>query len=224
MKSEMSVFESLKYVIAMPDSFDPSRRYSCIIFLHGSGTRGDDTARLLGNCYFEHFARHRLEAITAAPLCSADSWCDVHEQLMRFAEFISESRFVDSERVYLMGTSMGGYETWQLAISRPELFAAAVPICGGGAYWNASRLNSIPIVAYHGSDDDCVFPEESQKMVNAVNAAGGSARLELIGGVGHAVWEYAYSSKKLFEWLLRQKKSSVSEVSSREMSDPVRFG
>ena len=64
---------------------------------------------------------------------------------------------------------MGGYGTWQLAISMPEAFAAIVPICGGGMYWDAGRLKKVPVWAFHGDSDPTVFPEESVKMVNAVN-------------------------------------------------------
>ena len=30
---------------------------------------------------------------------------------------------IDEKRVYLMGASMGGYGTWQLAMSMPDTFA-----------------------------------------------------------------------------------------------------
>ncbi len=224
MKSEISSFEKLKYITTFPDDFDASRRYPCIIFLHGAGTRGDDITLLSENCYFEYYSKHRLEAISVAPQCNADSWCDVHEQLCRFAEYVSALPYVDRTKVSLIGASMGGYEAWQLSISRPELFAATVPICGGGAYWNAARLASIPIIAFHGKEDTCVFPEESVKMVNAVNALGGNARLELLDGVGHAAWERAYSSKELFEWMLSQKKSETRASTEEKLSDPVIYG
>ena len=37
---------------------------------------------------------------------------------------------VDKDRIYVMGLSMGGMGTFDLAIRYPEVFAAAVPICG----------------------------------------------------------------------------------------------
>ncbi len=217
-------FERLRYLTAVPDGFDVTRRYPCIIFLHGAGTRGDDLGLLRDNCYFERLAEHRADAVSFAPQCNADSWCDVHEQLCRFAEYVSALPFVDGTRVYLMGASMGGYETWQLAISRPELFAAIVPICGGGAYWNAARLASVPVWAVHGEDDSCVFFEESEKMVNAVNAAGGTARLERLFGVGHAAWEYAYASREIFDWMLSQRKASDIRVEGADMHDSAKYG
>ena len=75
-----------------------------------------------------------------------------------------------------MGASMGGYGTWQLAMSMPKFFAAIVPICGGGMYWNAGRLINTPIWAFHGAKDPTVLCVESEKMVNHVNALGGKAK------------------------------------------------
>ena len=43
---------------------------------------------------------------------------------------------VDEDRVYLMGTSMGGLGAWRLACRFPHLFAAVAPICG----WTDWRL------------------------------------------------------------------------------------
>ena len=102
---------------------------------------------------------------------------------------------------------MGGYTAWQLAMTMPECFAALVPICGGGMYWNAGRLKNVPVWAFHGIEDTTVLPEESIKMVNAVNKRGGSARLTLLCGVAHNSWLNAYGSREVFDWMLSQKRS-----------------
>ena len=59
----------------------------------------------------------------------------------------------------------GGYTVWQMAMSHPKWFAAIIPICGGGMYWNASRLKNMKVWAFHGSNDPVVYCEESKKMV-----------------------------------------------------------
>lgn len=53
---------------------------------------------------------------------------------------MSGCEFADSERIYGIGASMSGYGIRQLAMSCPDIFAAIVPICGGGMYRNAERL------------------------------------------------------------------------------------
>ena len=110
---------------------------------------------------------------------------------------------------------MGGYATWQLAMSLPEFFAAVVPICGGGMYWHAFSLARTPIWAHHGAKDPTVFVEESEKMVNAVNKSGGNARLTVYPDVEHASWVNVYENNEVFEWLLSNTNKRVEEARQR---------
>ena len=102
-----------------------------------------------------------LPFVIIAPLCSENTWFDVFERLQLLVEEIDALPFADCNRICIMGASMGGYATWQLAMSMPERFAAIVPICGGGMYWNAGRLADIPVWAFHGAKDSTVYLEES---------------------------------------------------------------
>ncbi|MBQ8610841.1 MAG: prolyl oligopeptidase family serine peptidase [Oscillospiraceae bacterium] len=153
--------------------------------------------------------------MTVAPQCSADTWFDLWEHLEALAEEIVRLPYADTERIYLMGSSMGGYGTWQLAMSMPTLFAAIVPICGGGMYWNAGRLVNVPVWAFHGGKDPTVYVEESKKMVDAVNRAGGNAKLTVYPENGHDAWSDTYSNEEVFRWLLQQKKAGVAELSNK---------
>lgn len=198
---------NLNYVIRYPKGYDEAKKYPLIIFLHGAGGREDPVEKVMNFGCFAAAERFDLDAVMIAPHGPYDSWFDVFEQLQEFAVFAASLDFIDSDRVYLMGGSMGGYTAWQLAMSRPELFAALVPICGGGMYWNASRLKDIPVWAWHGRLDRTVFCEESEKMVAAINKRGGNARLTICEDVAHNSWENAFASAELFEWMLAQKKA-----------------
>ena len=103
---------------------------------------------------------------------------------------------------------MGGYATWQLAMSMPDCLAAIVPICGGGLYWNASRLANVPVWAFHGAKDPTVLLEESVKMVDAVNRTKGEAKLTVYPENGHDAWSDTFRNPDVFAWLLKQKKKS----------------
>lgn len=195
--------DNLKYVIRFPDDYKNGDRFPVIIFLHGAGSRGNDIDVLVKNPFHGFTNLHsNFPFITVAPQCFQNTWFDIFEQLKRFVCKIAEESFVDPERIYLMGVSMGGYGTWQLAMSLPELFAAIVPVCGGGMYWNASRLVNIPIWAFHGAKDTTVFKEESIKMVDAVNKCGGKAKLTIYPENGHDAWSDTYKNPEVFDWLL----------------------
>src|SRR5207237_1227270 len=113
---------------------------------------------------------------------------------------------IDRKRIYLTGLSMGGYGTWVLLARKPELFAAGVPICGGGHVEGAKKLAKIPIWAFHGDKDGAVPPERSREMIEAIEKAGGKPKYTEYGGVGHDSWTRTYRDPKMHEWLFAQKK------------------
>jgi len=116
---------------------------------------------------------------------------------------------VDMNRVYLCGSSMGAYTSWQVAMSHPEWFAALVPVCGGGMYWNAARLKDLPIWAFHGALDATVLPEETLHMVAAVNRNGGNAKITIFPDVKHDAWVRAFGDDKMWEWMFSQEREKI---------------
>jgi len=208
----------LKYVMTYPNDFLGEKRYPMLFFLHGAGTRGDDIGKLIENPFFVLTKKHEeFPFICVAPLCSENTWFDMWEQLKALVQEVSQLPYVDADRIYVMGASMGGYATWQLAMSMPEYFAAIVPICGGGMYWNAGRLANVPVWAFHGGKDTTVKPEESVKMVEAVQGYGGCAKLTVYPENNHDAWSDTYSDPAVFAWLLQQRRNH-----SGKYSDPYR--
>jgi predicted peptidase len=123
-------------------------------------------------------------------------------------EFVNRMFPVSTERkdTFIAGLSMGGYGTWDLAARRPELFAAALPVCGGGDVARAPRLAKLPLWTVHGDKDGAVPVENSRRMVKAVNAAGGKVIYEELPGRGHGVWGYTYGSDRILDWFFSQRR------------------
>ncbi len=217
MKQEIKTYKNFTYVLCLPDNFDPGKKYPVILQLHGAGGRGSDISVLLTHPFCEESAKFKdFEFVSVLPQCPADiTWFAVFEQLMDFTKYIYNSDFTDKKHFYCMGASMGGYGTWELAMQLPELFAAIVPVCGGGMYWNAGRLKNVPVWAFHGGKDGCVFPEESKKMVDAVNANGGSAKLTIYPENDHNAWSDTYSNIEVFKWLLSCEKTDTSTAENK---------
>ena len=211
MITQVKNYKKLKYILTYPNDFSDSKKYPVIIFLHGAGTVGNDINKLMENPFYKIIGEYeKFDFITAAPQCNLNTWFDMFGDIIGFAEHIAGLEFADAERIYAVGASMGGYGVWQLAMSKPELFAAIVPICGGGMYWNASRLKNIPVWAFHGDIDKTVDKTESVKMTEAVNKAGGNARLTIYPQCGHDAWSQTYRNPEVFEWLKSQKKTDTA--------------
>jgi predicted peptidase len=218
-----NVYEGLRYVVRYPENFDRNREYPTLIFLHGAGTIGNDIEKLKNNPFWTHAECVQFPGVIFAPQCDEGLvWYDLFEKLRAFVKMIISCGFVDPSRLYLTGNSMGGYGAWQLAMSLNDAFAAVIPVCGGGMYWNAGRLKNTPVWAFHGAKDRVVFCEESQKMVNAVNAKGGNAKLTVYPENGHDSWTDTYGNREVWEWMLSQRKKA-GEVQS-EKYDGKQFG
>jgi predicted peptidase len=101
---------------------------------------------------------------------------------------------------------MGGYGTWDLLARRPDLIAAAVPICGGGDEQEVGRFAHIPIWAFHGADDTTVPVARSRNMVAALRAAGANVRYTEYAGTGHDSWTPASQEPELLPWLFSQRR------------------
>ena len=180
------------------------------MFLHGAGTRWTSLETLEGNAISRYAqANADFPFVVVMPLCTEETWFDLWQQLKDLVALLQNTPWVDASRLYLSGNSMGGYGTWQLAISVPDAFAAMIPVCGGGMYWDAGRLKKIPVWAFHGALDTTVLPEESQKMVDAVNKRGGNAKLTIYPNNTHDAWTDTYSNPEVYAWLLQHRKEEL---------------
>ena len=214
----------LHYLLRRPQGFSGDRQYPTIFFLHGAGSRGDSIEGLISNPFFQDIGKYGdFPFLVVAPLCTENTWIDLWEHLTGLVKHIATLPFVDSSRLYGMGASMGGYGTWQLAMSLPAYFAAIVPICGGGMYWNAARLVNVPVWAFHGGKDPVSPVEESRKMVDAVNASGGSAKLTVYPENGHNAWNDTYRNPEVFSWLLGHRNENAIPLTN-PYHDTVQYG
>ena len=141
--TEEKRYERLRYLLSAHEGCrDPEGKYPVLLYLHGAGSRGNDLNVIRESSFFRFAFQFDVPMRIYAPQCGVDTWFDVFEQLIGFAENVYEDSLTDRTRFYLAGVSMGGYAAWQLAMSRPALFAALTPVCGGGMAWNAPRLRT----------------------------------------------------------------------------------
>jgi len=194
--------KGLKYLLCTPQGFREDKKYPLIVHFHGAGSRGTNLSVLRHQSIVSYAkTAEDFPFVMLLPQCSHNSWFDIFERLKSFVKAAIKLPYVDETKVYLSGVSMGGYASWEMLMSEPEIFKKAIICCGGGIYANAARIKT-PVWAFHGTDDPIVFFEESKKMVEAVNRSGGNATLTEYKGIKHNCWEMTYSNPEIYSWLL----------------------
>jgi predicted peptidase len=181
------------------------QQWPLMIFLHGSGERGTDLAKVKvhGPPKIAD-ANPDFPFITVSPQgFEGENW-DI-ARLDRLLSSIRKTYRVDARRIYLTGLSMGGFATWDWAIARPGTFAAIAPVCGKSDPAKAAALAKTPVWAFHGDSDDVVDPMGSIDMVRAIRTAGGKPRLTIYPATGHDSWSQTYADPELYYWLLQQR-------------------
>lgn len=112
---------------------------------------------------------------------------------------------IDVHRIYITGNSMGGGGVWHMVAHCAELFAAAIPCCGGPTLESASENPGMPVWNFHGNADTSVPVVISRERIEARRKAGGSPLYTEYEGVGHDVSRWAYTEPSLPEWLFSQR-------------------
>ena len=203
----------LKYLFSLPKDYSNAKKttWPLILFLHGMGERGDDLelVKIHGIPKIVK-TQEDFPFIVISPQCPIEYvWTDkkMLQALESLVLKIIKNFRIDKTRVYVTGLSMGGYGTWALATRRPDLFAAAVPICGGGDPATVNILKNFPIWVFHGGLYKVVLAEESEKMVRALEKAGGKVRYTLYPEVYHDSWTETYDNSALYDWMLSNRKA-----------------
>ncbi len=192
---------SLPYRLLKPDGYDKNGkdRYPLVVFLHGAFGRGTDNKMQLRSGveeFVKDTTREKHPCFLAVPQCPPDKqWTNVgwfdgkaatcrspkappsHQRLvLDLIDTVAGEHRIDKDRIYLTGVSVGGYGTWDLVSRRPELFAAAIPVSGGGDPAQAEKLAKLPIWAFHGDADPLVPVERPRDMIAAIKKAGGEPK------------------------------------------------
>ena len=222
--------DTLRYRVLFPENYDKSKKYPIVLFLHGSGERGNNNEKQLihGSALFTNPQnRTNFPSIVIFPQCPENEyWVKLNENgnerfsfyektemtkplflVKKLLDTYKKSESVDKNRIYVTGLSMGGMGTFDLICRFPKYFAAAMPICGGVSESRLKKATNIPIRIFHGTADDVVNVKFSQNAYNSLKAYGAKkAELILFQGVNHNSWDSAFAYNGFLSWLYNQKR------------------
>ena len=223
----------LPYRMLYPDNYDKSKKYPLILLLHGGGERGSDNEKQLvhgAKLFLNENNRKAFPAIILVPQCPEDSYwaavkidrstqpfnitfdysADPQWPLVAANELvkkISNEEAVDKSRIYVTGLSMGAMGTFEAVYRYPDLYAAALPICGG-ADTNAydKRVKNTAFWIFHGADDAVVDVKLSREMAAKLKSLKVKNKYTEYPGVNHNSWDNAFADPAFLSWMFQHKR------------------
>ena len=202
-----------------------------VMYLHGSGGLGDDNVKQMGlgnifgtrvwalpenqkrfPCYVVVPQTDRGWVRYAAP-SAGDSVArmipglgDGARLAFEIIDALRRELPIDDRRIYVTGQSMGGAGAWHMTAHRRRFFAAAAICCGSPTLDAPADFIGTPVWNFQGDADATVPPAISRNRIAALRKAGVRPLSTEYAGVGHNVWEWAFTEPRLPEWMFARRR------------------
>jgi len=222
----------LPYRILLPKDYKKSKSYPLILFLHGSGERGNDNEQQLthgAQLFLKKDIREDYPAIVVFPQCpeelswnntkyvpTDDGYAVIYPKTIEYnaqqnlleglIEYLKSSYPIDEKRLYVGGLSMGSMGTLELVRRNPTMFAAAIAICGAADPMAAAALEKTPLSIFHGGADTVIPASGSEALYKALKPFNADVRFTIYHGVGHDSWTNAFNEPDLLVWLFSKSR------------------
>lgn len=218
--------DGMKYRLYIPEDYDANKEYPVVLFFHGAGERGSDNESQLKWVIEPLYVNNEelQNAIIIAPQCpTQQQWVDTPwaegaynmsdvaesdqmQTVIKILKDVQDNYSTDTDRVYALGYSMGGFATWDILARYPDLIAAGVPLCGAGAIDAADILKDVPIWTFHGNSDPTVPYDGTKAIVDAIVAAKGEViTFTTLEGGNHTSIVYDVpKNTEVIPWLFNQ--------------------
>jgi len=216
--------ETMQSRLFVPPGYDASQKYPIVLWLHGASGRGSDNLAQIsgGNFAGSHVwttpqNQAKYHAFVLAPQAElTKGWARPHANTppvsirlaLEILDTVEKEFSIDPNREHVVGQSMGGEGVWAALSGAPERFAAAIVLCGYGDAVMIPRVVKVPVWIFQGQADPIVSADLAREWVARLRRAGGTPKYTEYPGIGHAVWDVAFSEPDLLPWLFAQRRES----------------
>lgn len=203
------------YRLYVPPSYKGDKPNPLVVALHGMG--GDENSMFDG--YKSRMLQDQADKygwLLVAPKGrdSASMYRGMAEQdVLDVIAQVRSACNVDANRIYATGHSMGGFGSWSIAISRPDLFAALAPVAGGGNPSDMAKIRHTPQIIVHGDNDRTVNVSSSRNMVEAAKKLGVDLKYIEVARGGHAE-VFVPAMPQVFEFFAAHAKREAAAATS----------
>ena len=238
---------TLNYRKLEPAAPEAGKQYPLVLFLHGKGECGTDNLTQLrygADLFTRQSVRDQYPAFVLFPQCPSEHFGAFDEEppsydattfpvdypisimQQRVKELLDtylQRDDVDRDRVYVFGLSMGGMATFDLVCRFPDVFAAAVPLCGGVNVERLAdeRLKEVAWRIFHGNADNTVPVENSRAAAEALQQLGADVEYIEIAGGSHGIWLPVFRRSDFLPWMFGQSRATTSHVPQAASAAPT---
>ncbi len=211
------------YAIYIPKNYNPAQKYPFVVMLHGAGSNHRLALRRVfgksnengetdveASQYFPPW--NQKDVIVAAPFARGTlGYQGIPEKDVYDMMDDVKRRFnIDEDRTYLTGLSMGGGGTLWLGLTKPDVWAAIVPVCPAPPLHTNDLIDNalnLPVFFHHGDADEVVSTDISRNFVKEMKAKAMDVSYKEYPKVGHDAWVPAYDNAEIFDWMLKHKRN-----------------
>jgi len=208
----LSAFESPQdgtlqpFSLILPEDFNPDKKYTLIVGLHGSGV---DEVGFIRNS-IGVFDSEKVIIIAPRGRGLSDWWTgDTETDAIDLINLLQKMFIIDKTLCY--GFSMGGYGTWRMTLLHPELFEGAVVISGFPYHPRNNipendmnnyigKAKGVKFLVIHGTADRSLSIDDTDAFVNKLKDAGYDIQYHREEGGGHGDF-FPVILKIMLEWL-----------------------
>lgn len=210
--------DTLLYRMLKPFNYDSlgSTEYPVFIWMHPNGRQGTNNTNQMNDGWAPYLMdstmRVSFPSFVIAPQCRTGLfWSGYQDNVLYLIEHLKNIERIDIDRIYVMGWSLGGWASWDLAESSlfPNYFAAAVPIAGANypnQNFDPSIYNQTSIWAGHGNLDAIAPVTNVRNRIKQIRDAGYDAIYSEFN-VRHGSHDETMAEPGIWTWVFSQNRN-----------------
>ncbi|TAL70652.1 MAG: choice-of-anchor D domain-containing protein [Bacteroidetes bacterium] len=188
----------------VPENYDSTKSYPFLLAWHGSGDTGENNRN-----FFAYLLAQRVNAILVCP--DVNNILDIMQQDVTYFTNLTDASYnytlstynIDTNKIVVMGFSMGGSFAYQLGLLNPDMFNGIIglaPAIGSLDQTMWSNIKKLRMSTILGDKDNNYTVVN--KLMNDIKNAGGALLYLVKPGVKHVDNDYFNSQEIIVD--LRQ--------------------
>ena len=213
------VKNTYNFWVSVPDTYEEQKgTIPVVLFLHGASLRGTDLNRVRRYGPLDAISMGRdINAIIIAPQNPGGAWNSY--KVLDILNWVCKQYDVDTNRIYLIGMSLGGFGTIEFLANHAEKIAASMELCGGTIRKDLCKLNTVPLWIIHGTADRAVPVSRATEIYESMKKCGPTdlLRLDKWAGVNHGDLARLFYLKETYDWLFAHSKADKPRQVNKEI-------